>query len=189
MIKSKAGQILVSLFDFLRLKKGIMADMHAVLDRIEAVIRPFIEEMHLELVDLEIAGANYLRIRIGRPDGNMGLDEIADLSRKIEELLDMSDIIQDKYILEVSSPGIDRPLKKKEDFVRFAGKKIRVLTREKINGTHNFTGFLRGINGENVLVEDNGKVTEIAFGLIKKANIDVDGNLEKKVEEGVKNEQ
>jgi ribosome maturation factor RimP len=166
-----------------------MTDMHAVLDRLDGVIRPFIEDMHLELVDLEIAGTNYLRIRIGRLDGNIGLDEIADYSRKIEELLDMSDIIQDKYILEVSSPGIDRPLKKKEDFTRFAGKKIRVVTREKINNTHNFLGVLLGMKDEDVLLEDNGTVTAIAFGIIKKANIDVDGNLEKKAEEGVKNEQ
>lgn len=165
-----------------------MTDLHTVLDRIESVIRPFIEEMHLELVDLEIAGTNYLRIRIGRPEGNIGLDEVADFSRKIEELLDMSDVIQEKYILEVSSPGIDRPLKKKEDFVRFAGKVIRLVTREKINGTHNFLGVLRGMREENVLMEENGIVTEIAFGVIKKANIDVDGNLVKKAEEGVKNE-
>jgi ribosome maturation factor RimP len=149
-----------------------MADIREVLDKIEAVIRPFLEDMHLELVDLEIAGNNYLRIRIGRPNGEILLDEIADFSRKIEELLDMSDIIQEKYILEVSSPGIDRPLKKKEDFIRFTGHHVRIVTREKINNTHNFTGVLNGLNGENVLVEENGTVTEIAFNIIKKANID-----------------
>lgn len=164
-----------------------MADIRSALDIIEAVIRPFIEEMHLELVDVELAGNNYLRIRIGRPDGNIGLDELADFSRKIEELLDMSDVIHDKYFLEVSSPGLDRPLKKKEDFHRFAGKKVRIVTREKINDTHNFLGILRGMDAENVLLEDNGVVIQIAFGLIKKANIDVDSNLEKKAEEGVEN--
>jgi ribosome maturation factor RimP len=189
MIKSKAGQIFVSLFGFLWLKEGFMADIRPALERIEAVIRPFIEDMHLELVDVEIAGLNYLRIRIGRPDGNIGLDEIADYSRKIEELLDMSDIIQEKYILEVSSPGIDRPLKKKEDFIRFAGKVIRLVTREKVNDTHNFLGVLRGMKDDNILIEENGIVTEIAFGIIKKANIDVDGNMEKKAEEGVHDEQ
>ncbi|MEI7542272.1 MAG: ribosome maturation factor RimP [bacterium] len=161
-----------------------MTDMHSVLDKIEAVIKPFIEERHLELVDLEIAGANYLRIRIGKLEGDMLLDDIADVSRKIEELLDMSDVIQDKYVLEVSSPGIDRPLKKKEDFIRFAGKKVRVITREKINGTHLFTGKLIGMKEEKVLIEENQIVTEIAFDIIKKANIDVEDNLEKKAEEG-----
>ena len=82
-----------------------MTDMHSVLDKIEAVIKPFIEERHLELVDLEIAGANYLRIRIGKHEGDMLLDDIADVSRKIEELLDMSDVIQDKYVLEVFKDG------------------------------------------------------------------------------------
>ena len=161
-----------------------MTDMHSVLDKIEAVIKPFIEERHLELVDLEIAGANYLRIRIGKLEGDMLLDDIADVSRKIEELLDMSDVMQDKYVLEVSSPGIDRPLKKKEDFIRFAGKKVRVITREKINGTHLFTGKLIGMKEEKVLIEENQIVTEIAFDIIKKANIDVEDNLEKKAEEG-----
>jgi ribosome maturation factor RimP len=161
-----------------------MTDMHSVLDKIEAVIKPFIEERHLELVDLEIAGANYLRIRIGKLEGDMLLDDIADVSRKIEELLDMSDVIQDKYILEVSSPGIDRPLKKKEDFIRFAGKKIRIITREKINGTHLFLGKLIGMKEDKILIEENQVVTEIAFDIIKKANIDVEDNLEKKAEEG-----
>lgn len=166
-----------------------MSDIRPVLDKIEAVIKPFIEEMHFELVDLEIAGLNYLRIRVGSPDGDVLLDDLADLSRKIEELLDMSDIIQEKYVLEVSSPGIDRPLKKREDFVRFAGKVINLTTREKINGTHSFTGTLLGMKDDNVLIEENKIVTEIVFGLIKKANIDVDGNMDKKAEEGVTDEQ
>lgn len=166
-----------------------MTDLRPVLDRIEGVIVPFIEEMHFELVDIEMAGGNYLRIRIGRPDGDVLLDELADLSRKIEELLDMSELIQEKYFLEVSSPGIDRPLKKHADFNRFVGKYVRIVTREKINNTHNFFGLLRGMDGDDVLLEDNGVVTAIAFGIIKKANIDVDSNLQKKAKEGVNDEQ
>lgn len=148
-----------------------MAELNAIKDRIEAFIEPVIAQNGFELVDLEIAGQNYLRIRVGR-EGGLNLDDCAAISRKIEEALDASDIIPDKYFLEVSSPGINRPVKKREDFTRFAGKRIRITTREKIQETHSFSGILKGMSGDNVQVEENGLVKEIPFDIIKKANLD-----------------
>jgi ribosome maturation factor RimP len=148
-----------------------MADLHVIQDKIGAFIEPVIKQNGYELVDLEIAGQNYLRIRVGR-EGGLNLDDCAAISRKIEEALDASDIIGDKYFLEVSSPGIDRPVKKREDFVRFAGKRVKITTREKMQDTHSFAGILKGLSGDNVQVEENGAVTEIPFDIIKKANLD-----------------
>jgi len=149
-----------------------MTDINVYRTNIEAVVEPVIRENGYELVDVEVAGSNYLRIRVEKPGGTIMLDECADLSRKIEAALDMTDVIPDKYFLEVSSPGIDRPLKKKEDFMRFAGKRISIITREKINNTHSFTGMLKGMEGDNVLLETEGAVTAIAFDIIKKAKLD-----------------
>jgi len=148
-----------------------MTDLNGIKERIEALIEPVIKANLYELVDLEIAGPNYLRIRVDRPQG-LNLDDCAVISRKIEEALDASDIIGDKYFLEVSSPGINRPLKKREHFTAFAERRVKIVTREKLNGTHSFGGILKGMNGDNVLVEENGIITEIAFDIIKKANID-----------------
>ncbi len=148
-----------------------MTDLNIMKDKIEAVIEPVIKANSYELADLEIAGSNYLRIRVDRPEG-INLDDCAVISRKIEEALDASDIIGDKYFLEVSSPGINRPLKKREHFTRFAGRRVSIVTREKLNGTHSFTGILKGMNNDSVVLEENGVITEIAFDLIKKANID-----------------
>jgi ribosome maturation factor RimP len=145
--------------------------LHVIQDKIEAFIEPVIKQNGYELVDLEIAGQNYLRIRVGR-EGGLNLDDCAAISRKIEEALDASDIIGDKYFLEVSSPGINRPVKKREDFARFAGKRVKIITREKIQDTHSFAGILKGLSGDNVQVEENGAVMEIPFDIIKKANLD-----------------
>ncbi len=149
-----------------------MADLHELLNKIESVIAPVIQANNLELVDVEVAGANYLRIRVGKPDSMITLDECADISRKIEEALDMSEAIADKYILEVSSPGINRPLKKAEDFIRFTGRQVKVITREKINDTHLITGILEGIRDGKVLVKSGDTVTEVPLEIIKKAHID-----------------
>lgn len=148
-----------------------MTDMNEYKAGIEEKIASVLKDNMFELVDLEITGPNYLSIRAEKPGALTSLDEYADLSRKIETALDAADIIPDRYFLEVSSPGIDRPLKKKEDFTRFAGKRVKVVTREKVNNTHDFTGMLIGLDGDNVALEENGARIEIAFDLIKKAKI------------------
>ncbi|MCE5300758.1 MAG: ribosome maturation factor RimP [Spirochaetia bacterium] len=151
-----------------------MSDLKPLLDKIREIIEPVIKDNFLELADIELSGPNYIRISIEKPGANISLDEVAGASRIIEAALDEKDIIPDKYFLEVSSPGINRPLKKKADYERFIGKKVRIVTGKKIDNTHDFYGFLTGVDGESAVLEINGKKTVIAFDLIKKANLDED---------------
>ncbi|MCR4610889.1 MAG: ribosome maturation factor RimP [Lachnospiraceae bacterium] len=110
----------------------------------EELILPILDEMGFELVDIEYVkeGQDYfLRAYIDKP-GGITIDDCVDVSRKMNELLDEHDYIDDQYIFEVSSPGLDRPLKKDKDFERNLGKMIEVHTFKKINNEKNFVGEL-----------------------------------------------
>lgn len=145
--------------------------------KVENLVLPLIKEMGLELVDVEYmqdGGYWYLRIFIEKPEGNITLEECATLSNKIDE--DVDKIIPEKFFLEVSSPGVERPLKKIEDFIRFKGETIKVALKHKIEDSKNFTGkLLDVINNEVILLDISGKneekVLEIPFKEIKKSNI------------------
>lgn len=114
-----------------------------------------------ELVDVEYKKEGnqwYLRVYIDHPDG-IGLDDCEQVSRKLSDLLDEKDPIPHSYNLEVSSPGIERPLKKDADFERFAGYKVVANTFAPINGKKSFTGKLLGLEGDAVAIfQDNQKV-------------------------------
>ena len=104
-----------------------------VVGEVEKIIAPHINEMNLELVDVEYIqdGAYfYLRIYIEKIDGEVSLEDCASFSNLIEEKVDA--LIEDKFFLEVSSPGLERPLKKEKDFERFVGKKIKIISKNKI---------------------------------------------------------
>jgi ribosome maturation factor RimP len=89
----------------------------------------------------------------------------------VSVLLDVEDVIAHQYILEVSSPGIERPLFKQSDYSRFAGREIRLTTNGKIEGRKNFVGFLRGINEGVVELESEGAVYRIPFDRVRKAHL------------------
>ena len=100
-----------------------------------------------------------LQIMAERPEGGMDVEDCAMLSRRVSEVLEAADPISDQYVLEVSSPGIDRPLTIAEDFVRFAGHEVRVEMTHGIDGRRRFKGLLIGLDGDAVLMEitdDNG---------------------------------
>ncbi|WP_031514421.1 ribosome maturation factor RimP [Desulfofalx alkaliphila] len=124
--------------------------------------KPIVEEMNLELVDVEYVkeGANwYLRIYIDK-EGGVDLDDCQAVSQRLDSILDEKDPIPQSYILEVSSPGIERPLKKPDDYRRFAGKKVAISTYEPLNGRKKFTAKLLGFDQTGVQLElDNQQVT------------------------------
>ena len=94
--------------------------------------------------------------------GGITIDECAKMNETIGETLDKEDFIPEKYILEVSSPGMDRPLKTKEDFLRLLGKRLRVHTYEPIEGRREFAGALEGVEGDSIAVScGNSKSTKI----------------------------
>ncbi|HXK59022.1 MAG TPA: ribosome maturation factor RimP [Acidobacteriota bacterium] len=144
-----------------------------IADRVERLIREAVEAEGYELVHVEYlprGAGSILRIYIDRP-GGVSLDDCQQVSRHVGVLLDVEDMIPHQYVLEVSSPGIERPLFKQSDYTRFAGREIRLTTNEKIEGKKNFSGVLRGINEGIVELESEGKLRRIPFEQIRKANL------------------
>lgn len=127
------------------------------------LLEPIVEEKGLELVDLEFVkeGANwYLRVYIDK-EGGVTIDDCEAVSRLLEEKMDEADPIEQAYILEVSSPGIDRPLKKPADFERFQGEIIDVKLYQAKDGRKQFQGRLAGYaDGVITLEEENGNRLE-----------------------------
>jgi ribosome maturation factor RimP len=110
------------------------------------------------LVRLRVMGGHTKTIQImaERPDGQMDVEDCATLSRSLSEVLDAADPIADDYVLEVSSPGIDRPLTRAEDYERFAGYEARVELTSPIDGRRRFKGILAGLEGGSVVMDVSG---------------------------------
>src|SRR5215468_2726907 len=94
-----------------------------------------------------------LQVMAERPDGSMDVEDCASLSRTLSEVLEAADPIAEEYVLEVSSPGIDRPLTALEDFARFAGHEVRVELAHGLDGRRRFKGMLIGIEGKGVVMD------------------------------------
>jgi len=132
-----------------------------IVTEINSLISPTISGLGFELYDLMFVkeGSNwYLRVFIDKPSG-VTIDDCETVSRAIEKELDENDPIEQSYILEVSSPGIDRPLKKDADFERFKGSLVDVKLYKPINKKKTFTGILQGLqDGDVVIVDDSGSI-------------------------------
>lgn len=150
----------------------------AVLPRVQALADPLAQSLGLELVDVEYlreGSAWVVRLYIDKP-GGIGLDQCSEFSRALGPALDVEEIVPNAYTLEVSSPGIERPLKKPTDFERFTGQRIKVKTFGPIPGAKgapqkNFQGTLLGLRGASVALETEGQSVEIPLTAIAKANL------------------
>ena len=125
----------------------------------EELLQPLVDAHGFELVDVEYvkeAGNWYLRAYIDKP-GGIAVDDCEVISRALSDKLDEEDYIEDSYILEVSSPGLGRPLKKDKDFQRSIGKEIEVRTFRAIDKQKEFTGILKELNKDSftIVIEDN----------------------------------
>ena len=123
--------------------------------RLAEIVTPAIEGLGFELVRLRLLTGKetILQIMADRPEGNINVDDCADISHALSAVLDVEDPIEAEYALEVSSPGIDRPLTRLKDFVNFEGYEVKLLTSELIDGRKRFNGTLRGVEGNEVLIE------------------------------------
>jgi len=129
---------------------------------LEALLEPAVSRLGYELVGVEYHGGRraLLRVYIDR-EGGVSVEDCQRVSRQVSGLLDVEDPIPGPYTLEVSSPGLDRPLFREADFRRFAGRVVRIRTDVPLEGRRNFRGVLRGLRGGEVLVEVDG--TELAL--------------------------
>ena len=131
--------------------------------RTEEILMPLMEANNFELVDVEWVkeGANwYLRAYIDK-EGGITIDDCETVSRALGDILDEQDFISENYILEVSSPGLDRPLKKNKDFERSIGKDVEIKLYKALNKQKEFTGILEGYDDECVTIrlEDETQMT------------------------------
>jgi len=151
--------------------------------RIAELILPVLEDRQFELVDLEYQREGrdwFVRIYIDKP-GGITLDDCAEISREVDDLIEVEELVSHAYRLEVSSPGLDRPLKQLKDYDRFAGQTVKVKTFEQLDPDgrgllrKTFTGVLLGIDGDTVNIEQQdrkGGVVSLQYQQIAKANLD-----------------
>lgn len=129
---------------------------------VEQLVLDCIKDSDLELVDVEYVRERdwFLRIYIDKA-GGIGVEDCQWLSERIGEKLDAADFIRDSYYLEVSSPGLDRPLKKPKDFIRYTGQKVELHTFAPINGQKTLVGILKGLIDNQVVLDIDG--TEVSI--------------------------
>ena len=146
-----------------------------MIEKLKGIMEPEVEDMGLELVEatlLNKGGRLILYVAIDKEDG-VTVDDCGLVSKRLSIILDETDLLKGQYDLEVSSPGINRPLTKKSHFERFSGQRVKIKTKMPINGSRNFTGvFEAKDDGVSVTVDD--EKTEIPYKNIKKANLKID---------------
>jgi ribosome maturation factor RimP len=138
----------------------------------------------LEIFDVQFrreAGGMVLRVQVDRPGpastagDSVSIEDCARVSRDLSAILDVEDAVPSAYILEVSSPGLDRPLRKADDYRRFAGRRAKVVMLEAIDGQGFFKGRLAGLEEHDVLIEtDDGRRHRVPLTAIRRANLEVE---------------
>jgi len=138
----------------------------------------------LEVFDVQLrreSGGMVLRVQIDRPgpaataEDSVSVGDCAHVSRDLSAILDVEDIVTTAYILEVSSPGLDRPLRHADDYRRFSGRRAKLVMREAVDGQTYFKGRLGGVDDNAVLIDaDDGRRHRVPIGVITRANLEVE---------------
>ncbi len=146
----------------------------AVVERARSIALPLLRELGLDLVEVEFrreAGGWVLRLYLDK-SGGVTLGDCQRVSEELSDLLDVENVIGHPYSLEVSSPGLNRPLSREADFLRFVGQRARVRTSQAIAGQRRFLGILKGYEAGRVMLErEDGTVVLIPHELISKASL------------------
>jgi len=144
-----------------------------VVEKVKELVLPILKERDFKLVDIEfIRGSRpVLRIYIYNPEGTT-IENCEWVSRRIGALLDIEDIIPSSYILEVSSPGLNRKLKNKEEYDIFAGREISIHTQEPVNEKTTFKGKLIGIKDDVIKLEEEGETVDIPYEKVSSARLE-----------------
>ena len=153
-----------------------MADMIAKTQidrRIAEVVQPTIESMGFELVRVRLQGGRTktLQLMVERPEGGIEVEQCAEVSTAVSAVLDVEDPLEDSYTLEVSSPGIDRPLTRMKDFDTYQGYDARLETSQMIDGRRRWKGVLAGIEGSEVLINVEEGTVGLQFDWLSDAKL------------------
>ena len=153
-----------------------MSDLIAktAIDRkLAEIVTPAIEGLGFELVRIRLMGGriNTLQIMAERPEGGIVVEDCAKMSTAVSAILDVEDPLADEYVLEVSSPGIDRPLTRLKDFDMWQGYEARIETLELIDGRRRFKGILAGVEGDEVLIEIEEGTIVLKFDWLSDAKL------------------
>ena len=153
-----------------------MSDLIAktAIDRkLAEIVTPAIEGLGFELVRIRLMGGriNTLQIMAERPEGGIVVEDCAKISTAVSAILDVEDPLADEYVLEVSSPGIDRPLTRLKDFDIWQGYEARIETLELIDGRRRFKGILAGVEGDEVLIEIEEGTIGLKFDWLSDAKL------------------
>jgi ribosome maturation factor RimP len=147
-----------------------------IIDNVREILTLLLFEKAFELVDVQYRRENrgtVLRIYVDK-HGGITIGDCAEISHELGTLLDVHDIVPGSYTLEVSSPGLDRPLRKPKDFERFKGNKVKIKTKRDINERRVFVGRLVDFMNDTALVEIDGSEYFIPYNEIEKANLELD---------------
>jgi ribosome maturation factor RimP len=150
-----------------------MTQTQTITGEITGLAEPILETMGFELVDVEYLcerGRWVLRLYIDKEKG-VTLDDCARVSRELGDVMDARDLIAHSYVLEVSSPGLNRPLRKERHFLGVVGKKIKVRACAPVNGRRNFTGTLIDFREDTLFIDSNGERVALHRAEIEKANL------------------
>ena len=145
-------------------------------DKITKIIEPTIVELGFELVRVQLfssprVDASTLQVMAEKEDGTMTVEACAKISREISTLLDVEDPIDGEYVLEVSSPGLDRPLTRKKDFVNFAGYEAKVELIKALENRKRYRGILLGVEDNLILMRVDGEKYQFDFSDVLKAKL------------------
>ena len=155
---------------------------------IAALIEPTVEALGFELVRVTYGGGRKptLQVMAEKPDGTMGVDDCATLSRELSLILDVEDPLPGEYLLEVSSPGVDRPLTRRKDFERWVGFEVKVEMEEQMDGRRRFRGRMTSFKDDVVILETDEGVVELDYDGISKAKLILTDELLEAVQKAAK---
>jgi ribosome maturation factor RimP len=143
-------------------------------DELHALLAPVISDLGLELVGIEFSpghGGSLLRVYVDVADRPVTIDDCERASREISALLDVNDPVAGRYTLEVSSPGLDRPLFTPEQFARFVGEAVKINVNLPLDGRRRFHGTIKAIDGDRITIEQDGEPVTIVHANIAKARL------------------
>ncbi len=141
-------------------------------EKLRELISPVVKDNFMELVDIDIDGARNIRLRIDRPGSGITVDDCSLISKKVNETGGIEDIVQGSYALEVSSPGVNRPIRDASELTKFGGKKVKLVLKKPVKKQPVYKGYIKKADENEIIIDADGKTVSIGADNIKKARLD-----------------